>query len=165
MLLSISEMRAKLGEGMGEIAFQPRHLTNCLLIHLSPTSLKNELLAILSSIGLGCKCLAVTNALAYLPGLFHVRDLQKIDRIRNNLDLVSSIVSHTLSCANALAYYGIRTLRSQVQAPGVVYRVTRCFCEKIAQRQQKIAQKVTQPCFCQIYYIKLFYGVFCLILC
>ncbi len=27
-------------------------------------------------------------------------------------------------------------------------RVTRCFCEKIAKRQWKIAQKVAQPCFC-----------------
>ncbi len=26
-------------------------------------------------------------------------------------------------------------------------RVTRCFCEKIAQRQRKIAQKVAQQCF------------------
>ncbi len=34
----------------------------------------------------------------------------------------------------------------------LVSRVTRCFCEKIA-------QKVAQPCFCWTYYIKLFYGV------
>jgi hypothetical protein len=27
----------------------------------------------------------------------------------------------------------------------VANRVTRCFCEKIAQRQQKITQKVAQP--------------------
>jgi hypothetical protein len=28
------------------------------------------------------------------------------------------------------------------------FRVTRCFCEKIAQWQQKIAQKVAQPFVC-----------------
>ena len=47
----------------------------------------------------------------------------------------------------------------QGQTLCLIVRVTRYFCEKIAQRQWKIAQKVAQPCFCYIYYIKLFYGV------